>query len=226
MADQPELDLFAPATPAATAPVVRATRGFGGFTRAQLLMGAALVLALIWSMWVTKALVAPREEHIVKASLSSIVGEYVSAQARSASPPAQVEAEMRAFMSSLDHELQRRSANGQVVLVGEAVLTKNVPDITDSLKKAVYSSGVHPPRQASAQEMQQLQQQLAPAVAPQALVAAPVMGAAGATVGPMAASPPVAGAQQPMPTATPAGPAGVPGAAISTFGGPNGNGGQ
>ena len=140
MADQPELDLPLPATSAAPAPVVRAKRGFGGFTRAQLVLGAALVVALIWSMWVTKALVGPREEHIVKASLSSIVGEYVTAQARAASPPAQVEAEMRAFMASLKQELQRRSADGQVVLVGEAVLTENVPDITDSLKKAVYAT--------------------------------------------------------------------------------------
>lgn len=227
MADQPELDLPAPATSATPAPVVRAKRGFGGFTRAQLLCGAALVAALIWSMWVTKALVVPREEHIVKASLSSIVGEYVSAQARSASPPAQVEAEMRAFMSSLDHELQRRSANGQVVLVGEAVLTKNVPDITDSLKKAVYASGIHQPRQASAQEMQQLQQQLTPATAvPQAYSAAPTISGAGAMIDPMSAVPPVAGAQQQLqvPSATPPSPAGVPAATTSTFGGPNGNG--
>ena len=62
MADQPELDLLLPATSAAPAPVVRAKRGFGGFTRAQLVLGAALVVALIWSMWVTKALVGPREE--------------------------------------------------------------------------------------------------------------------------------------------------------------------
>jgi hypothetical protein len=226
MADQPELDLPTPATPAASAPIVRAKRGFGGFTRGQLLMGAALVVALIWSMWVTKALVAPREEHIVKASLSSIVGEYVTAQARAASPPAQVEAEMRTFMSSLKHEIQRRSEKGQVVLVGEAVLTENVPDITDSLKKAVYASGIHQPRPASVQEMQQLQQQLAPAAAPQPLAVAPMMGSQGATIDPMSGVPPVAGGQQAMPTTMPGAPAGVAGAMVSSFGGPNGNGGQ
>ena len=218
MADQPELDL----PPPAATPVVarRAHRGFGGFSRAQLLLGLALILALVWSMWVTKALIAPREEHIVKASLSNIVGEYVSAQARSASPPAQVEAEMRAFMSSLDHELHRRGANGQVVLVGEAVLTKNVPDITDSLRKAVYASGVRPPRQASAQELQQLQQQMAPAAAPQ------VFAGPAATIDPMAAAPQNLGAQQAMPGGMPAVPAGVPGASISTFGGQDGGNGQ
>lgn len=217
MAEQPELDLPRPVSPPARSPVVRARPGFGGFTRAQLLVGLAVAVALVWSMWVTRALVTPREDHIVKASLSTIVGEYVSAQARSAAPPAQVEAEMRAFMSSLDHELQRRSAHGQVVLVGEAVLTKNVPDITESLRKAVYSSGIRQPRQASAQEMQQLQQQFAPAAIPQGLAAAP---GAGATLDPMSAVP--AGGAQPQQAPSPA----VPGAAVSTFGGFNGNGGQ
>lgn len=220
MADQPELDLPPPVVASAPAASSRAHRGFAGFTRTQLLIGFTLVLGLVWSMWVTKALIAPREEHIVKASLSNIVGEYVSAQARSASPPAQVEAEMRAFMSSLDHELQRRGANGQVVLVGEAVLTKNVPDITDSLRKAVYASGVRAPRQASVQELQQLQQQMAPTAVPQAFAGPAV------TINPMAAAPQNLGSQQPMPGGIPAAPIAVPGASISTFGGQDGGNGQ
>ena len=136
---------------------------------------------------------------------------------------------MRTFMSSLEQEIQRRSANGQVVLVGEAVLTENVPDITDSLKKAVYASGVHQPRPASAQEIQQLQQQLAPAAAvPQAYAVPPSMAGAGATIDPMSAAPTNAGGQQPMqmPSAMQAASSGVPAATTSTFGGPNGNGGQ
>ncbi|MAX00647.1 MAG: hypothetical protein CMN72_13605 [Sphingomonas sp.] len=224
MSDQPQLDLQAPVMPPKDA-AARARRGFAGFTKAQLAVGAILILSLIWAMWVTKALVAPREDHIVKASLSNIVGEYVSAQARSASPPAQVEAEMRAFMSSLDHELQRRGAGGQVVLVGEAVLTKNVPDITDSLRKAVYASGVRQPRPASAQEMRQLQQQIAPAASSPPMPGGPAA-PAGATLEPMAMAP--SGAVMPQ-TATGAAampPAGVPGAAITSFGGPDGRGGQ
>jgi hypothetical protein len=219
MADQRELDLPPPASPSSGTRSSGPSRGFAGFNRAQLLLGAAIVLGLVWSMWVTKVLLAPREEHIVKASLSNIVGEYVNAQARSASPPAQVEAEMRAFMSSLDHELQRRSASGQVVLVGEAVLTKNVPDITDSLRKAVYASGVRQPRQASAQELQQLQQRLPPAVIPQAY-ASPA-----ATIDPMAAAPQNMVPQQAVPGGTPAAPS-APGASISTFGGQDGGSGQ
>src|SRR3546814_8028940 len=103
-------------------------------------------------MWVTRELVKPRQDRIVAARLSSIVGDYVQAQARSASPPAQVEAEMRKFMESLDSELAHRAKKGEVVLVGEAVLTKNVPDITDTLRDAVYASGIARPRQASRSE--------------------------------------------------------------------------
>src|SRR3546814_414896 len=114
-----------------------------------------------------KALITPKQERIVSARLSSIVGEYVQAQARSTSPPAQVEAEMRKFMASLDKELERRSSGGEIVLVGEAVLTKNVPDITDKLKEAVYASGVARPKQASALELQQLEQQAMLAAQPQ-----------------------------------------------------------
>src|SRR3546814_12047400 len=87
-------------------------------------------------MWVTRELVKPRQDRIVAARLSSIVGDYVPAQARSASPPAKVEAAMRQFMESLDSELAHRAKQGAVVLVGDAVLHKNVPDLTDTRSEA------------------------------------------------------------------------------------------
>ncbi|PBN42298.1 type-F conjugative transfer system protein TrbI [Sphingobium sp. D43FB] len=217
MAEQPELDLPSPAAPP---PSRRRRTIFAGFTRPQILTGLVVLAALVWGMWVTRALVMPKQDRIVSARLSSLVGEYVQAQARSASPPPQVEAEMRRFMASLDTELQRRSASGQIVLVGEAVLTKNVPDITDKLKEAVYASGVARPRQASAAELEQLEQQAMMAAQPQAAIPAqpvPPMG----FVDPMAAGPmpqamePAVGPQYAPPAAS-----------VSTFGGPDGSGGQ
>ncbi len=132
---------------------------------------------------------------------------------------------MRTFMATLDSELQRRSANGQVVLVGEAVLTKNVPDITDSLKAAVYAPGIARPKPASAEDLQRLEQ-LGAAQLPAQPAAAQPLGPA-ATIDPMAAAqgmpqqatPVQAPPQQPMQY-------GAPGASVSTFGGPDGNGGQ
>lgn len=217
MAEQGKLDL--PEPPAAPARSSKRTI-FAGFTRAQLLTGLLALAALVWGMWVTKLLVAPRQDQIVSARLSAIVGDYVQAQARSASPPAQVEAEMRKFMASLDQELQNRSAHGQIVLVGEAVLTKNVPDITESLKNAVYASGVPRPRQASAEELQRLEQQAMAAAGPQVPMS---------PTGPAAYVDPMAAAQaMPAPSipqgATPQYQA--PGASVATFGGPGDAGGQ
>src|SRR6218665_2526371 len=120
MAEQPELDL-PPPPPAAVIPAPRRRTIFAGFTARQIVAGILVLAAIVWTMWVTKALLAPKQDHLVKVRLSSIVGEYVQAQSRSSSPPAQVEAEMRTFLASLDKELERRSAGGQVVLVGEAV---------------------------------------------------------------------------------------------------------
>lgn len=200
------------ATPAPAAPRRRPV--FAGFTGPQLLVGAAVVMLLIWGMWVTRTLTAAPQQHIVKANLSRIVGDYVQAQARSATPPEQVRAQMQQFMASLDTELQRRSAQGQVVLVGEAVLSKSVPDITGDVVSAVYAGGVARPRPAALQT--------APAMIPQ-------------MTGPQVAAPlpprqvlPTAPANNPFETgAAAAAPvAQAPGATVSSFGGPNGNPGE
>ncbi len=132
----------------ATLPARRAV--FAGFTGPQLAIGLALVAVLIWGMWVTRSLLTERDDHIVRADMSRIVGEYVQAQARSNTDPQEVQGEMRRFMAALETELQRRGANGQVVLVGEAILSKNVPDITASVATAVYNSGVKRPQPAMA----------------------------------------------------------------------------
>lgn len=111
---------------------------------------AALVAAGLWGAWVTKSvLTSPDRPAIAKVQLSGIVGEYVQAQARSATPPEQVTTETRAFMGEVQRNLERRGASGQIVLVGEAVLAGNVPDITAEVRREVYAR-VKMPQAASA----------------------------------------------------------------------------
>ena len=99
-----------------------------------------LVAAGLWGAWVTKNLMASEgTAPMARVQLSAIVGEYVQAQARSATPPEQVTAETRAFMAEIQRNLEARGSKGQIVLVGEAVLAGNVPDITASLRKEVYT---------------------------------------------------------------------------------------
>lgn len=98
-----------------------------------------LVTAGLWGAWVTKSVLAgPDRPAIARVQLSGIVGEYVQAQARSATPPEQVTTETRAFMAEVQRNLERRGASGQIVLVGEAVLAGNVPDITADVRREVY----------------------------------------------------------------------------------------
>ena len=229
MAEQPELDL--PPAPTSAPQTARGARriGFGGFTRQQIIIGLVMLALLIWGMWVTRALMVPKQDHIVSARLSALVGDYVEGQRFSGSPPDRVQAEMRAFMSSLDKELQRRSEGGQVVLVGEAFLTKNVPDITESLKKAVFASGVPEPKRVSVEQLQRMQELSA---AQAALVAArqPPLAPSG-QIDPMAGAQaippqdPSAGGSFAQPMPQPA-PGQVARPSVSTFGGPDGNGGQ
>lgn len=199
--------------PAVARPAIEVTKSrktvFAGYTAGQLVVGLAIIAMLIWGMWVTRAIMEPPQK-IVKANLSAIVGDYVQAQARSANPPQEVEAEMRKFMASLDGELQRRSASGQVILVGEAVLSKGVEDITPHVMKAVYASGVKRPKPASAEEVMQSG---AEGPIPQVpLTPAP----------PQAAAAPSAFGPMPDQASAAAAPMGDP----SSFGGPYGAGGQ
>lgn len=103
-------------------------------------MAVGLVAAGLWGVWVTKNLVS-REDRpaMARVQLSAIVGEYVQAQARSATPPEQVTAETRAFMAEVQRNLEARGASGQIVLVGEAVLAGNIPDITTDLRRQIYT---------------------------------------------------------------------------------------
>ena len=204
--------------PSAPSPVIakRQRPVFAGYTAGQLAIGLALLGVIVWAMWVTRALTAGSPpQHIVKADLSRIVGDYVQAQSRSATPPEQVRAQMQQFMASLDNELQRRGAKGQVVLVGEAVLTKSVPDITPDVVKAVYASGIRRPQPATPAEMSRMLGAI-----PQVPVQGGQPQAQPGAMMPAAAAAPVQ--YEATPTQAPADPSysGAPvGPAVSTFGG-------
>ena len=105
-------------------------RRFAGFTCGQLVLGALLLLAAIWGMWTTSRIMALEERKVVSVRLASIVNDFVSAEARSGTPPEELGNRTRAFMLALDTVLKKRAAGGQVVLVGEAVVASSVPDVT------------------------------------------------------------------------------------------------
>ena len=105
-------------------------RRFAGFTYGQLAFGALLLAAAIWGMWTTSRIMALEERKVVSVRLASIVNDFVSAEARSGTPPEELGNRTRAFMLALDTVLKKRASGGQVVLVGEAVVASSVPDVT------------------------------------------------------------------------------------------------
>lgn len=101
---------------------------------------SAVVGVGLWGAWVTKEVLNGADvPPIAKVQLQSMVGEYVQMQARSTTPPDQVTAETKAFMTEIQNNLVQRGKRGQIVLVAEAVVSDNIPDITSELRKEVFS---------------------------------------------------------------------------------------
>ena len=105
-------------------------RGFAGFSYGQLLIGLLLLAAAVWAMWATSKIFELSDRRVVSVRLAAIVNDFVSAEARSGTPPEQLAGRTRVFMTALDGVLKARAANGEVVLVGEAVVASSVPDVT------------------------------------------------------------------------------------------------
>lgn len=126
--------------PRAAAPRPPTTKARQGLPPITWAFAALAVVMLLWAAWVTKHIAsAPPQLPMASVRLEALVTEYVQAQSHSNGTPEAVTQQTARFMSAIEDELKRVGASGTTVLVGEAVLSKNVPDITDQLRKAVYA---------------------------------------------------------------------------------------
>lgn len=190
--------------PRASAPQPAATKARQGLPPITWALTALAVVMFLWAAWVTKHIAsAPPQLPMASVRLEALVTEYVQAQSHSNGTPDAVTQQTARFMSAIEDELKRVGASGTTVLVGEAVLSKNVPDITDQVRKAVYAK-VPLPTAAPA-----------PAAGPQlgAAAPAPILPQQGIGAAAVTAPSPFAGA--PVGTA-------FPGAASPIAGGGNG----
>lgn len=144
----------------------------------DVLIVAALVGAASWGAWVTKSIVDPAQAQgqFVKLQLQGVITEYLQAQARSGSDERSAAAATTAFMGELDKAVAGIGKSGKVVLVNEAVIGGDIPDVTDEVKRAVYAN-VPMPRIAAAPVQQDMQAYLAANGAP--ADAQPAMGGYG-----------------------------------------------
>lgn len=119
----------------------RKTERSGELNWPLIIAGGIAIAMFLWAAWMTKTVMDLRvaKAPFVSVRLQPLVEEYVQAQARTMTPEAEVTRQTQAFMGALDAELRARGEDGSTIMVAEAVLSKNVPDITDDVRKAVYA---------------------------------------------------------------------------------------
>lgn len=126
-------------------------KGFAGLSPRELIVLVAAIAMFIWGAWVTKNLVAGDDgrQDLVQLQLQGIIGDYLQAQARSASDEQTAAKETAVFMAALDQTVDGLSKDGKIVVVHEAIIGGDVPDVTESVKAAVYAKVPRPqPAQA------------------------------------------------------------------------------
>lgn len=130
-----------------TRPKRLSPRKASSFPRSQVALLGCAALAVVWGAWVSKGVYDFRHatSHIVKVQLSQIVQEYVQATARSNLPPEQIGAQTAAFLKAVNMSVEGHRAGGEVVLLANAVVAGDVPDITEQVRREVFSK-VPPPQ--------------------------------------------------------------------------------
>ncbi|MGE4404359.1 TrbI F-type domain-containing protein [Pseudomonas sp.] len=138
---------------------------------------------LCWMAWATKNIVdsVQPKHQFVKLQLQGVMTEYLQAQARSGSDDQTAAAATTRFMAELDKAVADVSKSGRVVLVNEAVVGGDIPDITAQVKKAVYSKVPMPKVAAATPVVQDMQAYLAANAGQNAPAGSPLgtVGAAG-----------------------------------------------
>lgn len=118
----------------------------------QMLGVTAGAATLLWGVWASHAILDLRRAgpHLVKVQLAELVREFVQTEARSGAPSDRITAETATFLKALGEAVNARAAHGETVLLANAVVGGDVPDITMAVRSEVYA---HVPRpQAGAAE--------------------------------------------------------------------------
>ena len=104
----------------------------------------SLALLLVWAAWATRELTTRPANTLVKLNLAGLVQEYMVAASHSNWTADQIRAQTTAFSSAIDAQIAAYARRGTTVLMTEAVLSKNVPDITPQVRTAILKKVAWP----------------------------------------------------------------------------------
>ena len=101
---------------------------------------------LLWGVWASHAIIDLRRSgpHLVKVQLAELVREFVQNEARSGVPSGRITAETATFLKAMGDAVNAHGARGETVLLANAVVGGDVPDITMAVRREVYAHVPHP----------------------------------------------------------------------------------
>src|SRR5690606_23970131 len=74
---------------------------------------------------------------IVQVDMAGLMREFVDSEARSNSDPEATKESIHRFLSITEEAVADLGQEGRVILVSEAVLSKNTPDATDTMRAII-----------------------------------------------------------------------------------------
>ncbi len=102
-------------------------------------VGTVLLIAavILWIIWVSVRLTHPNEQQIVQVRMSEIMRDFVDAEAKGNSDPEVTREAIARYLEATEAAVDDLGRSGHVILVAEAVLSKNTPDATLLLKDTI-----------------------------------------------------------------------------------------
>jgi len=108
-----------------------------GIPLASILLGLALLAALLWGAWATRALLELKNRELVTVQLSALVGEFVEAEARGGGDAEVTQRRIAAYLQAVDASVARLAKDGRTVMVAEAVVAGETRDMTNDVRADV-----------------------------------------------------------------------------------------
>ena len=116
-----ERSLFKP-----NAPSLRAT--------ALVMLGVGI---LLWAAWVSHAVLESKNQEIIRVDMAGLMREFVEAEARNNADAESTKASIARYLAATEDALEALEQEGKLILVSEAVLSRNTPDATPEVRTAI-----------------------------------------------------------------------------------------
>lgn len=112
-------------------------RSFAGLPIATVILGALVLVMGLWSAWQTREILSLKSHRTVSVSLSTIVRDFIRAEARNGDTPETAQLRTQAYLAATEAAIRALGENGNIVLESEAVAGNSVADVTPEVKAAI-----------------------------------------------------------------------------------------